>query len=183
MHEPFPDYIKSEFKTKGYLPYQPTYYSIFARSILDLKLLKFNPAKSTIIDIGAGKGKAMVLASYFGFKKVIGIEIEKYFFLKASCEVELLKKKYPDKEFELYNIDAINYFPKQTIDVVFLFNPFREKILEQLLSNFASVHFLPTYIIYLNPVARKVVESFGYSPKFSLKTGLHTEYIIFKFGK
>jgi len=180
LYEPFPKNIAKNYKDKGYQPYQPTYYWIFYKAIKDLKLLKCNPYTSSILDIGAGKGKVMRLAAQSGFKKVIGIEIEKKFYNEAVRCVNLLRNEYPDKEFLLLNSNAIDYFPIEKIDVVYLFNPFAKTALDQILRNFAFVNLKPRFLVYLNPVAGDVVESLGYYPKITHKTKLYIEYTIFE---
>ena len=183
LSEPFPQYTSTEYRAKGYLPYQASYYKFLRKALLDLLKLQLIPQQSTFIDIGAGKGKVVKFASLFGFKKVIGIEIEEKFLRIAEKKISLFKKKYNQNNITLYKMDAVYYIPEEKIDVVFLYNPVRKKALELILNNFINSSVAPKFIVYLNPVAKKVIEAIGYSAKISFTTGLYKEYTIFEYTK
>lgn len=110
----------------------------------------------TFIDIGSGKGRAVLLASALPFKKIIGVEISKNLTSIAKKNICI----FPDEEkkckkIELMCKDAIEYnLPMEQI-VLFLFNPFGEPIMRQFVENVReSFHNQPrrVIVIYFNPI-------------------------------
>ena len=133
--------------------YQPIPVSNFNKL---LEPLKINFSEFVFIDVGSGKGRALLLASHFPFKKIIGIEFSKS--LTAIAELNL--SKYPSenkscKNIELICLDALDYeLPDEKL-VLFLYNPFHKVVMEKFVKK-VSESFLKSprkiYAIYVNPI-------------------------------
>jgi SAM-dependent methyltransferase len=108
-------------------PYEPISFSGFQEIMGDLVIAW--PA-FTFIDIGSGKGRALLLASHYPFRRIIGIEISRmlndiarrniarYASLQQRCRAISCECR-----------DATEYdFPNEP-SVVYLFNPFTEPLL------------------------------------------------------
>ncbi len=116
---------------------------------LFLKACSFLPPAAvdfSFIDIGCGKGRVLILAKEYGFKKVIGIEL--------SGELLEVTRRNLDKSgvggVDLEHGSALDYrFPEGPL-VVFMFNPFGPPALTQVVENLAR-HPDFVYLIYINP--------------------------------
>ncbi len=69
-HAPDDLSIEADSRLGGHL-YQPSSSVIFNRAMDQLPI---DFADSVFLDLGSGKGRAMILAAEAGFKKVIGVE-------------------------------------------------------------------------------------------------------------
>ena len=110
--------------------------SLFRRLIAQWKQTKPPHAlsKYSFIDFGAGKGRAMLLASEFNFKEVIGVELHPELAKKCRSNIriwnEAQKKSAP---LRLEEADATEFlFPKGPC-VAYLFNPFGAPVLRRIL--------------------------------------------------
>ena len=130
--------------------YAPTYYSLIKESFSVIK----NKNKLNFIDVGCGKGKVLLVASDFGFKKIIGIDLSKK--LLHICKQNIYKYKqlkYKKKLIKLINIEATKY--KITNENVFyFFDPFSGPVLNTFLKNILlsfKKNKRVIYIIFANP--------------------------------
>jgi predicted RNA methylase len=145
--------IESENKDEGNL-YQPVTVCIFNKvfSKLDIDF-----ANSTFIDFGCGKGRALLLAARYGFRKIIGVE-----FSSELCEickdnvVKYGKANNTKSEIEVINADATTYEIPPEANVLFFNNPFGEKVMRKVVENIEKsfeenrrtiliIHLHPTY--------------------------------------
>jgi hypothetical protein len=127
--------------------------SYFAEMMADLHL---DLSNFTFIDLGSGKGRALMLASALPFRRLIGVEfcselheaaIENFATFAAS--------KSAESQVELVYGDAAAYaFPVEPL-VIYLFNPFGSSVIRQVADNaFASWRNAPrpVHVLYMNPV-------------------------------
>ncbi|MGP8258517.1 MAG: class I SAM-dependent methyltransferase [Acidobacteriaceae bacterium] len=94
----------------------------------------------TFIDVGAGKGRAVLVASEYRFRKVVGIELNPELAATAQQNVEHWTRTHREDPtaallapIELYEQDALDFELPQTPTVLFLFHPFEAPVLKQLL--------------------------------------------------
>jgi SAM-dependent methyltransferase len=130
-------------------PYQPIPAEEF-RAIMDSLAVDFR--QFTFIDIGSGKGRALLLATEYGFRRIIGIELLPELDRVARENVQKLRVK---ANIELVCADATEFsFPVEPT-VVFFFNPLPESSLRRLVRNIEeSLRHNPHafYVAYANPV-------------------------------
>jgi SAM-dependent methyltransferase len=93
----------------------------------------------TFIDLGSGKGRALLVASRFQFKKIIGVEYSKQIIDIARNNVN----RFPEKEkkcfyTELIHCDATKLSIPSGPLVIFLANPFAKPVLEEVVRNVVS---------------------------------------------
>lgn len=126
--------LKIESKNKQFaFRYEPIHNKDFYASMKDLDI----PYEEYLfIDIGAGKGRALLLASEFQFKKFIGIEFSKEIYKIAKSNIDRFKVVSGKKaNFKLFYQDAVKYkFPDENI-VLFLYNPFDGEVLDKVIEN------------------------------------------------
>lgn len=104
-----------------------------------MKDLKINYGEFTFIDIGSGKGRALLLASMLPFKKVVGVEFSDQLCSIANQNIGI----FPDKEKQCQDIevictDALQYQLPNSDLVIFLYNPFGRQIMEKVAENVAK---------------------------------------------
>jgi len=106
----------------------------------------------TFIDLGCGKGRVLLMASAYPFKKIVGIEFMPELHRTAQKNIAgYLNDRQQCRQIETVCMDARDFqFPPEPM-VVYLFNPFSEATFAQVLENLRqSVEQVPrpVYIAY-----------------------------------
>lgn len=113
-------------------PYGPT-----PPRALPVLLENFGPdfSQTTFVDLGSGKALAMLLASHFNFKKIIGVEFAIELHEAALRNVaKYSTKDQKCKDLELIHGDALEYeFPDSDL-FVYLCNPFTDNLLREIIN-------------------------------------------------
>jgi len=133
------------------------------RGVLNaLRETRLDFSKWTFIDFGSGKGKALLLASDFGFGEVIGIE-----YSPSLCDIakrnalNYASKKNSSRLVEVACVDATQFQLPHSSCVYYMFNPFDETVLRAVLTNIERSRHLfktPGYLVYVNPSLSRVIE-------------------------
>jgi SAM-dependent methyltransferase len=120
------------------------------------------PTNGVFVDYGSGKGRVLFLAILYGFHRVAGIEFAPALCDEARRNFERFRRR-TGREFDAHvvNVDAADYAVDDDDSVFFLNNPFRRRVLEQVLDNIRrslvsrprSIH-----IVYVNPFQRHVLD-------------------------
>ena len=164
---------RSRFLGLLHSEYQPIEPEIF-REIFGQLEIEFE--RFTFVDIGSGKGRALLLAAEYPFRKIIGIEL-----LPELHEIAAGNVAH-DGRIELICGDAARFaFPREPL-VVYFFNPLPETGLREVVRNLeVSVREgpRPVYVIYINPVYERT--AFG-SFQFEKLGGTH-QYSVFRSGE
>jgi len=138
-------------------PYQPTEPALFHEMLDALqRQAHLDFREFTFIDLGSGKGRTLMLASDYPFRRILGVEL-----LPSLHQIahENLKKYTSESQkcFALESIcaDATDFpFPAEPT-VLYLFNPFPESGLQRMLANLEkSLRHSPrpVYLLYHNPL-------------------------------
>ncbi|MCF8464621.1 MAG: class I SAM-dependent methyltransferase [Flavobacteriales bacterium] len=161
--------IECSSKEGGHL-YQPSSSVIFEKA---MNSLPFNFSDKVFLDIGSGKGRALILAAEAGFKKVIGVEYAAELNDIAHTNIEKVKDRFPNTEFVLSEGDALQYDIPEEVDVIYLFNPFDEHAVRNLghkvKATFATQKKI--HLIYVHPVHSNVFEETFGMPISVVKNG------------
>lgn len=139
-------------------PYQPIPPDEF-RELMSALSIDFS--QFTFIDVGSGKGRALLLAAEYGFRRIIGIEWLPDLDDIARANVERLQQREVlTVRIELVCMDAAEFvFPAQPT-LIFLFNPLAENSLRKLLANLEeSLRRNPrsVFVAYANPILEHVL--------------------------
>ena len=114
----------------------------------------------TFLDLGSGKGRTLLMASEYPFRRIIGVEILAELHEIAQQNIA----RYRSEHQKCFNIeshagDARDFeFPREAL-VLYLFNPFPEYVLRQVLASLhRSVTAFPreAYVLYHNVVHESV---------------------------
>jgi SAM-dependent methyltransferase len=109
----------------------------------------------TFVDIGAGKGRALLLATELQFRRVIGVELNKGLADTARRNVTLWSRfARPCTKIRVLQEDASEFGWPRTPMLVYLNNPFECELVEQMAKKIAvaaeSGHGLVD-VLYVNP--------------------------------
>jgi SAM-dependent methyltransferase len=100
------------------------------------------------LDVGCGKGRVLAIAAAYGFTSVTGIDIS-----------PRLLKKIPQGLYTVHCIDARKFDIPDHTGVIFLFNPFDEKLMKdfigKVMESLARKN-RPLKVLYANPRCREL---------------------------
>ena len=129
--------------------YQPTVEEEFAEIMQHLATVDFETF--TFIDLGSGKGRALLLAAMYPFAHIIGVEVQPE--LDAIARQNIARFDESGQQchsIESVCADAREYEFPPTDLVVYLFNPFPDYVLREVLTNLvASARRTPRSIVVL----------------------------------
>jgi 16S rRNA G966 N2-methylase RsmD len=139
--------------------YQPSAPTVFFEmlGVVDIRYEDY-----TFIDFGSGKGLVLLLASSYPFRRIVGVEFSPQLHRIAEQNI----RNYQNPSQQCWNIesrvgDVADYRIPEEPEVLYLFNPFSEKIMEVLVANIRrslEVQPRPIFILYKNPIANAVFE-------------------------
>jgi SAM-dependent methyltransferase len=119
----------------------------------------------TFVDLGSGKGRALLLATEFPFHRIVGVELLPELHAVAGQNARQFRAGAQQDRIELWCGDAREFvFPCEPL-VVFLFDPFPEYVLEKVIANLgesALQNPRPIVLVYLNPLSEHVRSGSGW---------------------
>lgn len=142
--------------------YQPANYYLLEKSF---DYLQNQDVKGALVDFGCGKGRVMVVAAYYGFKVIRGVEFAVELAEEARKNLKLVQPFFPETEFDLQCKDAADFQITGNDTCFVLFNPFNRKVLITVVKNIIqSLNENPRdcFVLYLNPVDKEVFRSAGF---------------------
>jgi predicted RNA methylase len=148
------DYFESAItdNTAFAVPYEPIQHHIFKDMLAHTTT---DGGNYTFIDLGSGKGRALLFATNYQFKRIIGVEFSRDLHAIAEKNVHnYLKKTKKNHNIELYCIDVVDFNLPATNLVIFLYNPFFGSVMSSVvdkLTEFLSLRQHDLYILYRNP--------------------------------
>ncbi len=134
------------------------------------------PRNHTFVDLGAGKGRVLILAAQYGFQKVVGVE-----FSSALCEIarrnvaQCQKRRPWPGQVEILHLDVVDYPIQPDDGVFFLFHPFHGDVLARVVENLRqslAAHPRRVCVIYHSPAHHRVLAD----------SGLFAERVKYEFG-
>jgi SAM-dependent methyltransferase len=130
-----------------------------AEALLDASPL--SPERATFVDAGAGMGRVVLLAARRPFRAVIGVEISPA--LVEIARENLATVRDPKRvatDVKIVRADAARYkFPRGDL-VIFLYNPFRGPVLDDVLVSLrAPGEHREIVLLYHTPVERATIEA------------------------
>lgn len=158
--------------------YQPADPALF-RHMLDQLTIDF--PRFIFLDIGSGKGRALLLASDRPFRRILGIELLPGLHRVARENIARYSSE-AQRCFALESLcmDARDFdFPPDP-SVLYLFNPLPEPALTAVLDRFAASlasHPRDAYILYANPILEHLLST---SPHWSRLSG-NEQYAIYRY--
>jgi hypothetical protein len=140
----------------GFYATAPSYFQqAFARLEIDFE-------RFTFVDLGAGKGRILLLASNYAFQRVLGVEFIPDLHATANRNISLYQpaaRRCQDVECILSDVRDF-VFPNVPL-VIFMWHPFVGPVFEQVMANLeASLRSDPreVYVVYLKPQFEHLVQ-------------------------
>ncbi len=126
------------------------------------------------VDLGAGYGRTVFVASWLGAARAIGVDLVQT--LTDGADVNRRRSILKDRNIEFVCANALD-FAEPDMSILYMFHPFGEAILEQVLANIhAARSTRPSSrklrIIYANPVYDRTLEKSGWLKKTAHMPGV-----------
>jgi Histone methylation protein DOT1 len=158
-------------------PYQPTEPALFQEMMASLPI-EFD--QFTFIDLGSGKGRTLLMASEYPFRKILGVELIAE--LHRAAEENIRDYRSPTQrcvQIESVITDAREFeLPEEPL-VLYLFNPLPERALSDALQRLGKSLVQtprPVWIVYHNPLLENV-----FAPSSCLeKVGGTEQYSVYR---
>jgi SAM-dependent methyltransferase len=128
-----------------------------------LKELPIDFEQYLFVDYGCGKGNALFLAAEFPFREIIGVECSHKLVEIARLNLERYNSRTQRcKLISVIEGDAARFCPPDGPMVYFLYNPFGQAILQQVMVQIRRAHADQphvNYLIYVTPRHRSSIEA------------------------
>lgn len=123
--------------------YHGTPPSLFGKVMAHWRAVALHPVKQTaFVDIGAGKGRAMLMASQMPFRRIVGVELHPMLAANLRENVDHWKTTHTCPPMRVEEADAMTLRMPAGPCCLFLFNPFdlvlMDHFLERLTRQFAG---------------------------------------------
>ena len=122
----------------------------------------------TFVDLGSGKGRAVLLASRRPFRRIVGVEFAQELHEAARANVARFPRSAQRCErIELVCADAANYELPDEESVIFMYNPFGLEVMRAIAARAReSLRARPRrmYVLYTNPFYVEAWTALGFQP-------------------
>lgn len=149
------------------------------------------PDKSwSFVDLGCGKGRALMAAARRPYGQVIGVEFARELAEMAKTAVSDLPWRIADR-IDVVEGDASQYTLPDTPLIIFLFNPFGPPVIDEVARQIATSyrrHPRPIVVAYLNPEhhgafsGRQPFHRYRLAPKLAFKFATISPYPLHIFA-
>jgi len=118
------------------------------------------------IDFGSGKGRTLLIASEFPFKRIIGVELSPRLHAIAQKNIQIYRSETQKcNNFELECVDATSYALPIEKTVFYFFDPFKLPVMSVVLENIRqSLEKQPRkiFIAYVHPTHSNLMDQSGF---------------------
>lgn len=139
--------------------YEPSTLPKFERA---MRQLTIEFSRYTFIDYGSGKGRVLLLAARYPFRRVIGVEMSADLNVAAAANIAAYEKRNPlQSRIELVEGDARDLAVPDEDLVAYFYNPFDEIVLRAVwdrLRGSIRQRPRPLFIVYVNPMHRRLFD-------------------------
>ncbi len=146
---------------------------------LDRILEQLSISKSdSVLDIGCGKGGAMLTLAKYPFARVDGLEVSPQLVRIAQDNLERMHIS----NAALFCCDAVEFSQLDPYNYFYMYNPFPEVVMQPVMDNIASSlrrHSRKVTLIYKNPVFHGVVVSRGFQKVSQTERRMHHPFSVY----
>jgi SAM-dependent methyltransferase len=157
--------------------YQPTDVDEFA---LLMAKLDVDHSEFTFVDYGSGKGRVLMLAAEYPFKRIIGVEFSES--LDRTARKNLAKLGPDAARVTTHVMDAVDYDPPDEPLVLYFFNPFASPVLRTVLERVnASLDRRPRpayVVVTAPPELAETIEASSFDPVHVDRLGWKTRGVF-----
>ena len=156
-----PDQLASTSDVSAGFSYLPTRPTTVRRALRELPINNYSDY--TFIDLGSGKGRVLLIAQEYGFRRVVGVEFRQQLHERALQNARNWRRgNTRSSPVEFLNMNARDYiFPDENL-VVYFFNPFGDEIMRALMDRLdASIARCPrdVFVVMIYPEHASVIET------------------------
>jgi predicted RNA methylase len=141
------------------------------------------PKDGVFVDLGSGKGRALMLATKYGFRKVIGIEFSGALCRQARINLQRFIAKSPSQSrVEIIESDVTKYQMDGEETVFFMLDPFNAPVLTEVLRNIRTSvekHPRTIWLIYSVPREQQIVDQAGIFTQNELHVVFGAEFRVY----
>jgi SAM-dependent methyltransferase len=151
--------LRNRFLGVFHSAYQPTAPEAFHEMIGQLGI---DYSQFTFLDLGSGKGRTLLMAAEYPFRRILGVELIPELHRIAEENIARFKGGLGDRVQSICADARTFAFPPDPT-VLFLFNPFPHPVLEEVLQRLMrslADHKRTVYLIYHNPVLELVLAQY-----------------------
>lgn len=113
-----------------------TYGATRARPLVKLLGCLGLPREGSFVDLGSGKGRVLLIAAQYGFRKVIGVEFSEPLCRVARRNWEVFSHRQKlESNVVVVHADVVDYAFHSDEIIFFLYDPFSSEVLTQVLDN------------------------------------------------
>ena len=131
------------------------------------------------VDLGSGKGRVLLMASLFPFKRIIGVELSRMLHDTAVRNIQIFKDaRQICSQIEAVNADASTFEIPQEPTLFFLANPFDDHVMHLVVSHIRDSlkrHPRKIFVWYIKPCYRKALDGADFL-RISRDTGRYVFY-------
>jgi SAM-dependent methyltransferase len=158
-------------------PYQATDPALFREMMASLPI-EFD--QFTFVDLGSGKGRTLLMASEYPFRKIVGVELIAELHRAAEENIRLYRSATQRcSQIEAVCADACEFVLPATPLVLYLFHPLPEVGLQRVLRNLErslEQSPRPGWIVYHNPAMDSILGA----SRALVRAGGTEQYSVFK---
>jgi hypothetical protein len=121
------------YSHRAYSHYAPTAYGNILRMLRALDVRAEPP--EVLVDLGAGKGRVLVMAARVPFARIVGVERSADLAAAARRNVDRARRRGASQPVEVVTADAATYEIPDDATVVYFASPFSGHVLEAVLDN------------------------------------------------
>ena len=121
---------------------------------------------TSIVDLGCGKGRVMMVAAHFGFTDITGIDFAREVCEEANANMMKQQGQFPGVSWNVINQNVEAYDVSSKDSVFFMFNPFDYSVLKNFLKklDISCDQFpRPIYFLYASPQYDKLLLNNGFA--------------------
>ncbi len=158
-------------------PYQPTDPALFREMMANLPIA-FD--QFTFVDLGSGKGRTLLMASEYPFRRIVGVELIAELHRAAEENIRVYHSATQQcKQIEAVLADAREFELQEEPLALYLFNPLPERALSEVLQRLKkSLKRVPrpVWVVYHNPSLEGALNASG----FLEKSGGTLQYSVYR---
>lgn len=147
-------------RAERYMPTDQT--SLFGA----VAFIGIDPARFTFVDLGCGKGRALIMASELKFRRIIGAEI-----VPELADIARANLAGLGVAADVRTMDARFFvFPPGPV-VLFLYNPFNAEVIEAVIATLRTADIPELFIVYKNPRHGSLLDASGFLTNLGFPPG------------
>jgi len=129
-----------------------------------------SPQTFTFVDLGCGKGRALLVASEFPFRHVVGVELSPKLAKIARKNAQIMKGRFPGRTaIAVKEGDVCAFQIPPGNNVVYLYNPFSEETLLRVIAMLEAAiaaEQREVYLVYMYPCFTDCIDASSVFKRF-----------------